>query len=189
VKALPDPTNPPEDAPTGGRVPAFQDVYAEHFPFVWRCLRALGVPTVAVDDAAQDVFLVVHRQLAAFRGESSVRTWLFGILRNVASNHRRAGHRRGTEPLRDEPANMSPGPLERAQNAEAAAFVQAFLADLDDKKRSVFILGVLEELSMPEVAAALAIPLNTAYTRLRRAREDFEHALIAHQRSTGGEKP
>ena len=53
----------------------------------------------------------------------------------------------------------------------------AFLAGLDDKKRDLFILAVLEEMTIPEVAAALAIPLNTAYTRLRSVRADFERAL------------
>jgi RNA polymerase sigma-70 factor (ECF subfamily) len=55
--------------------------------------------------------------------------------------------------------------------------VATFVADLDDKKRDLFILAVLEEMTIPEVAAALAIPLNTAYTRLRSVRADFEHAL------------
>jgi RNA polymerase sigma-70 factor (ECF subfamily) len=161
----------------------FDRVYAEHFPFVWRCLRGLGVPEVGVDDAAQDVFLIVHRQLGAFRGQSTVRTWLFAILRNVASNHRRAVGRRaaGRESASQEVSPGAPGPLEHAQNLEAAAFVQSFLAGLDEKKRAVFVLGALEEMSMPEVAAALSIPLNTAYTRLRRAREDFQRALDAHR--------
>jgi RNA polymerase sigma-70 factor (ECF subfamily) len=161
---------------------AFDRVYAEHFGFVWRCLRGMGVPDSALDDVAQDVFLVVHRQLASFQGQSALRTWLFGILRNVASNHRRAANRKGArnEPLGAEPANSAPGPLERAQNAEAAAFVRDFLARLKEKKRDVFILAVLEEMSIPEVAAALSIPLNTAYTRLRGARADFQSALAGH---------
>ncbi|HVX97185.1 MAG TPA: sigma-70 family RNA polymerase sigma factor [Polyangia bacterium] len=161
----------------------FDRVYAEHFPFVWRCLRALGISDAAVDDAAQDVFLIVHRQLGTFRGQSTLRTWLFAILRNVASNHRRAVGRgaAGRESIRQAASLGAPGPLEHAQNLEAAAFVQSFLAGLDEKKRAVFVLGALEEMSMPEVAAALSIPLNTAYTRLRRARADFQRALDAHR--------
>ena len=81
------------------------------------------------------------------------------------------------EPLESEPEHPDPGPLERAEDAEAAAFVAAFLAGLDDKKRDLFILAVLEEMTIPEVATALAIPLNTAYTRLRSVRADFERAL------------
>ena len=54
----------------------FEAIYAEHFAFVWRCLRALGVSPGALDDAAQEVFLGCIRRFCEFRGESSVRTWL-----------------------------------------------------------------------------------------------------------------
>lgn len=176
------PLNPSAPAP-GDRAPdrekAFDDIYNQNFPFVWRCLRGLGLPPVALDDAAQDVFLVVHRQLAGFRGESSPRTWLFGIARNVAANHLRRAHRKQArlEPLVEDPAHLVPGPHEHAEDAQAAAFVADFLAGLDEKKRDLFILAVLEEMTMPEVAAALSIPINTAYTRLRRVRAAFEQAL------------
>jgi RNA polymerase sigma-70 factor (ECF subfamily) len=142
-------------------------------------LRTLGVPSAALDDAAQDVFIVVHRQLATFRGDSSLRSWLFGITRNVASNHRRGTARKQgpVVALSEEPPDPGRGPLETAQDAEAATFVQRFMAALDEDKRAMFLLGVLEELTMPEVAAALAIPLNTAYTRLRRVRAEFERAV------------
>jgi RNA polymerase sigma-70 factor, ECF subfamily len=114
-----------------------------------------------------------------FRGESSAQTWLYGIARHVASNHQRRDQRKQAplEPLVSEPTHPDPGPLERAEDAEAAAFVATFVSGLGDKKRDLFILAVLEEMTIPEVAAALAIPLNTAYTRLRSVRADFERAL------------
>jgi RNA polymerase sigma-70 factor, ECF subfamily len=161
----------------------FDDIYAHYFPFVWRCLRGLGVPRGGLDDAAQDVFLVVHRQLGGFRGESSPQTWLYGIARHVASNHQRQARRKQAplEPLVYEPAHPDPGPHERAADAEAAKFVEAFVAGLDDKRRDIFILAVLEEMTIPEVAAALSIPTNTAYTRLRAVRTEFERALGRHR--------
>ena len=174
----------PGESPEGPRaqpeaIQSFGEIYARYFPFVWRCLRGMGVGPTALDDAAQDVFLVVHRQLGGFRGESSAQTWLYGIARHVASNHQRRDQRKQAplEPLVSEPAHPDPGPHERAEDAEAAAFVATFLAGLDGKKRDLFILAVLEEMTIPEVAAALAIPLNTAYTRLRSVRAEFEHAL------------
>jgi RNA polymerase sigma-70 factor (ECF subfamily) len=162
---------------------SFDDIYGRYFPFVWRCLRGLGVARGALDDAAQDVFLVVHRQLGGFRGESSPQTWLYGIARHVASNHQRSARRKQAplEPLVGEPPDLDRGPHERATDAEAAAFVETFLAGLDDKKRDLFILAVLEEMTIPEVAAALSIPVNTAYSRLRAVRADFERALGRHQ--------
>ena len=158
----------------------FTDIYAQNFGFVWRCLRALGVPSRQLDDAAQEVFLAVHRGLHAFRGESAVRTWLYGIVRNVAFKQRRTLARRGAEPLEDEPVATSPTPLERAQDAQAAAFIRRFVAALDDKKRDVFVLALLEELSVPEVAQIVEAPLNTVYTRLRDVRLQFREALDRH---------
>ena len=90
----------------------FDDVYVDHFDFVWRCLRSLGVPDDALDDAAQDVFVIVHRQLPGFRGESTLPTWLFGIIRNVASNQRRGAGRKQTPlvSLTEEVVHAGPGP-------------------------------------------------------------------------------
>ena len=178
----------PDEPPVGPRAQpeatrSFDEIYNRYFPFVWRCLRGMGVGSLSLDDAVQDVFLVVHRQLGGFRGESSVQTWLYGIARHVASNQQRRDQRKQAplEPLVSEPAHPAPGPLERAEEAEAAVFVASFLAGLDDKKRDLFILAVLEEMTIPEVATALAIPLNTAYTRLRSVRADFERALESRQ--------
>lgn len=81
------------------------------------------------------------------------------------------------EPLDERAPSSAKGPLEQAEDAEAARFVERFAAKLDDKKRDVFVLAVVEELSIPEVAQMLSIPLNTAYTRLRIVRAEFRQAL------------
>jgi RNA polymerase sigma-70 factor, ECF subfamily len=174
----------PIDSPVGSPAASgldFQTLYTGYFGFVWRCLRGLGVPAAALDDAAQDVFVVVHRRLSDFRGESSVRTWLYGIVRNVAANQRRSQRRTaGHDPLdalATQLPSRGPGPLEHVQDRQAADFVQSFLLELDDKKRDVFVLALLEELSVPEVAETLGVPLNTAYTRLRSVRLEFQSAL------------
>ncbi len=69
-------------------LPDFGAVYEEYFDFVWRTLRRYGVPEAAMDDAIQDAFLVVHSRLPTFEGRSSLRTWIFGIARRVARDHR-----------------------------------------------------------------------------------------------------
>jgi RNA polymerase sigma-70 factor (ECF subfamily) len=162
---------------------SFDDLYAQYFGFVWRCLRGLGVPQAALDDAAQDVFLAVHRQLAGFRGEAGIRTWLYGIARHVASNQRRRDRRKlaPLEPLQPDMVAPEPDPQQRAADAQAASFVERFTQQLDTKKREVFLLAMIEEMTIPEVAAALSIPLNTAYTRFRRVRAEFQRALARHQ--------
>jgi RNA polymerase sigma-70 factor, ECF subfamily len=161
-------------------VGAFTSLYAEHFQFVWRCLRGLGVGTAQLEDAAQDVFVVVHQRLGTFEGSAALRSWIFGIVRRIAYRYRRSAARKpsGATPNEEAPTS-EPGPHERAQELQAATFVDEFAGRLDDRKREVFVLGVLEGLPVPEVAEALGIPLNTAYTRLRRARAEFRKALAA----------
>jgi RNA polymerase sigma-70 factor, ECF subfamily len=156
----------------------FRALYAQHFSFVWRCLRSLGVAPDGLDDATQEVFLIAYRRLSDFRGDSTPRTWLYGILRNVAANQRRSSRRRGEgTSLSAHVTSLAPGPLDDLQDRQAAEFTADFLTRLDEKKRQVFVLAVLEELPIPEAAAALGINLNTAYTRLRAARSEFHRAL------------
>jgi RNA polymerase sigma-70 factor (ECF subfamily) len=157
---------------------AFGVIYAENFGFVWRCLRSLGVAPAVLDDATQDVFLVVHRRLASYRPDVAVRTWLYGIVKRVASNARRSQKRKGAhQALGVEPPSVDRGPLQRAEDAELAAFVHRFMDQLSEPKRDLFLLAIVEELAIPEVAATLSIPLNTAYSRLRSVRQEFQRAL------------
>ena len=154
------------------------DVYDRHAPFVFRVLRGLGVGDDRIDDAVQDVFIVVHRRLAEFEARSSLTTWLYAIARRVASQYRRSAATRreddGTD-LDRLPAHASP--FEDAKRNQAARLCAEILDELDDDKREVFVLIELEQMSAPDVAQALAIPVNTVYSRLRLARARFEAAL------------
>lgn len=155
----------------------FDAVYAEHAAFVWRSLRALGVPAAALDDALQDTFVVVHQKLASFRAEAQLRTWLFAIARRVASHHRRAVAKAARSVAVDEQVPAAGGTFEEASRNEAAALVVAVLDELDDAKRELIVLVELEQIAITEVAAYLGVPLNTAYSRVRLARKAFAAAL------------
>ncbi|MCA9677978.1 MAG: sigma-70 family RNA polymerase sigma factor [Kofleriaceae bacterium] len=180
--APPDATAGPPPATSPGL--SLEQIYDHHAATVWRTLRALGVDAGRLDDAMQDVFLVVHRRLAEFEQRSSITTWLYGIARRVAADHRRrrTAERRlaGDAPLDRE---ISPGesPLDAAQRREAAALLLELLDELDDDKREVFALMEIEQLAAPVVAELLGIPLNTVYSRLRLARQRFE-AAVARRR-------
>jgi RNA polymerase sigma-70 factor (ECF subfamily) len=161
----------------------FDAVYEEHFEFVFRAIRRLGVDPSAIDDAVQDAFVVVHRRLGDFEGRSSMKTWLFGIALRVARDYRRVKkHRRDWDPLHDELVDAAPSPLESAARAEGARVLEAVLDTLDDEKREVFVLAELEQLGVPEIAELVGINLNTAYSRLRAARRDFEEAAERYRR-------
>jgi RNA polymerase sigma-70 factor, ECF subfamily len=168
----------------------FTEVYRDYLTFVWRSARGLGVGASAIDDAVQEIFVVVHRRLSEFEGRSSLRTWLSGIVLNVVRHHRRSMRRKSPHELvREEPADpdalQAPqqNPHEAAVHAEEARLVQSILERIDDDKREVFVLAEIEDMPVPEIAEALGIKLNTAYSRLRLAREEFEQAVLRHHAS------
>jgi RNA polymerase sigma-70 factor (ECF subfamily) len=167
-----------EAQPRRAVVLSFDEVYEECVDFVWRGLRSLGVREHALDDAVQDVFVVVHRRLAEFEHRSSIRSWVFGIAMRVARDHRRRERRKGgLEPLDVDLVDAGPGPMEEAAKAEALREVARVLEALDPDKRAVFVLAELEQWTAPEIAEALGVNVNTVYSRIRTARREFEAAF------------
>jgi RNA polymerase sigma-70 factor, ECF subfamily len=161
-------------------------VYRDCHDSVWRTLHALGVERALVDDATQDVFMVVHRRLHDYDGQTPVRRWVLGIARNVALKYRERSSRaaRHLRPLDgpDEPpaaVHVEAASLveETLVRREAASWVERFIESLDPDKRSVFVLCEVEGLSAPEAAAVLDVKLNTIYSRLRTARQQFDQAI------------
>jgi RNA polymerase sigma-70 factor (ECF subfamily) len=149
-------------------------VYIAYFGFVWRSLRRLGVAHEALEDAAQDTFVVVHRRFADLRADASIKAFLFSISFRVAQAYRRKVRRKGTLSLDvEQQVANGPGPFEHAVAARSLQLVEQFIDSLDDGKRVVFVLSELEQMSAPEIAQALAVPVNTVYSRLRHARERF----------------
>jgi RNA polymerase sigma-70 factor (ECF subfamily) len=170
------------------RQPTFAEIYESCFTFAWRAARRLGTPEANLDDVVQEIFMVAHRRLHEFQGRSSVKTWVYGIVFNVVRAHRRelgAKHPHALHPAPeadvDAVVDAADDPHERAAKREAARFIDRFLAGLDEDRRDVFVLAELEQLSAPEIAALLDVPLNTVYSRLRLARAEFSKAVARHR--------
>lgn len=164
---------------------SFEALYGEHFSFVWRSLRRLGVHPSVVEDAAQDTFLVVHRRLADLRPDASPKAFVFGIALRVARDYRRRAMRKNAESLDPErEVSTASGPFERTAKAQAVRLLERFLGSLDDDKRAVFVLAELEGMTAPEISEALGANTNTIYSRLRSARERFV-AFAAEERRHG----
>jgi len=160
---------------------SFEALYEEHFDFVWRNARRLGVGEASVDDAVQETFLVLHRRLGEFEGRSSVKTWLFRILVRVASDHRRtvrrkSPHLHGEAVDADTVADEGNDPHEEAARQEGVRRLHHLLDELDDDRRAVFVMAELEQMTVPEIAEALGANVNTVYARLRTARQEFDAA-------------
>ena len=160
------------------RTNSFDAVYDECFDFVRRSARALGVRPANLDDVVQDVFIVVHRRLSSFEGRSSLRTWIMGILVNVVRDSRRLERRKGNhETLPEEVLDHRGNPAQNAEISHALSLVLSILDTMPDPQRTVFVLAEVEELGAKEIAKALAIPINTVYSRLRAARGAFASAI------------
>ena len=172
-----------------------EDVYRDQFGFVWRSLRHLGVVESDVEDAVQDVFVIVHAKLATFERRSQLTTWIYGICLNVAQARRRRAHVRRELPTDPQALPIDEAQLARADDAhgrrEAERVLDAILDTLPLEQRAVFTLFELEGRTCDEIAGLCAIPIGTVYSRLRLAREAFKRAsarLEARERFGGGGK-
>ncbi len=149
-------------------------LYAEHVQFVWRNARRLGCDDSWVDDAVQEVFIVVARRLSDFENRSSIRTWLFAITYRVVLRMRRNRWRYalGLRSMVNTAGSvLSAVPQHRC---DADRQLRRLLEKLSDSKRAVFILAELEGMSASEISTCLGLPLGTVHTRLRGARQDLE---------------
>ena len=142
---------------------------------MWRCLLGFGV-RVDTEDAVQEVFVTAYRRLHSYEGRASMRGWLAGISRRVASRWRRTSERRKRRHAAIEPPDDVQDLDAWLRRKEAAVFLDGFLEELDADRRSVFVLCDLEGLRGREAAEALGLNQNTAYARLRSARASFEQA-------------
>jgi RNA polymerase sigma-70 factor (ECF subfamily) len=160
--------------------PDFATIYRAHVDPLWRFLERLGVPPRHLEDATQDTFVIAHRQLNAFRGDSSLNTWLHGIALKVAKDYRRTDQRKGSwEALSDTTVDPGTAPDEATARRQELELVLSLLEQLDETHRTVFVLVEFEGLTSPEVAALTETNVNTVSTRLRAARLRFNELVQA----------
>ncbi len=163
-------------------LPSFAAVYAEYFDFVWSSVRRLGVLPESCDDVVQEIFIVIHSRLHTLEQPDALRSWIYGIVRRTVSTHRRAKRTRDAlgasfAAETESQIRAQPTPLELTEQTDALGVLMTLLDELDAPKREIFELVELEDLTVPEAAQILDVPLNTAYSRLRAARQAFDTAL------------
>jgi RNA polymerase sigma-70 factor, ECF subfamily len=162
-----------------------------NYAFVWRLLRRLGLAEGDADDAAQQVFLAASGRLSGVE-PARERAFLYGVALNVGARARRSLGRRREEPLEAAAERVAPEPNAEQvlEHRQARALLDQLLDEMPEDLRVVFVLFELEELSTPQIAELCEIPVGTAASRLRRAREDFEERVAraeARRRFSGGD--
>jgi len=149
--------------------------------------RLMNDPSDA-SDIVQEVFLKVFRNIGKFRGNSSLKTWIYRIAVNEAYNHRRwfARHSRkevalaaeeGTPSYADSLADPSRTPFDQAADRETLALVEAALEKLNPKFRAAVVLRDIEDMSYDEIAVVLDVSLGTVKSRILRGREALRKTL------------
>ena len=153
-------------------------------------IRLLNDPADA-SDVVQEVFLKVFRNVGGFRGQSSLKTWVYRIAVNEAHNHRRWFSRHRKQEVCIEPAEESSGglrdsipdpgrsPFEMALSGERRQAIEAALAEINPTFRAAVVLRDIEDLSYDEIAEIMGVSLGTVKSRILRGREALRNSLAA----------
>ena len=166
------------EQPVPTALPNFRDIFEAQFSYVWNVLKRLSVAERDLEDLTQQVFLQVHGQLASFDTRRPLRPWLFSFAYNAASNYRAlARHRVELSIVAPDQADSEPGAEEQLITRQELELAELALTRVSLDRRALLLLHEVEGQSMPEIAQALEIPLNTAYSRLRLARREYELAV------------
>ena len=155
--------------------------YQRELDYLLGSLRRLGVPQPETEDVLHEVFLVMLARWDDYDRARPLRPWLFGSAFRVASTHRRKGMREvlGEDHDAEDPRQ---GPEADVEATQSRALLLAALAQVPIERRAVLIMYEIDEASMRDIAKHLAIPIFTAYSRLRKARQELDLALLRLQK-------
>ncbi|MGZ3454116.1 MAG: RNA polymerase sigma factor [Polyangiales bacterium] len=160
------------------RAPPFEAIFQSECSYVFHTLRRLGVRERDLEDVAHEVFLTIHKKLGEYDPSRPLRPWIFAFAYRFAADYRkRAQYRREVASDEIEPVDAVEPIDERLDSARARQLVVEALEALDLDKRAVFVMHEIDGVAIPEVARTLGVPLNTAYSRLRLAREAFAQSV------------
>jgi RNA polymerase sigma-70 factor (ECF subfamily) len=156
-------------------------LHDEYADFVWRSLQRVGVTKSNLEDALQDVFVVVQRRLHTYNASGKISTWLFGICLRVAAAHRRRAYVRreqSSPDLQNHPdVRVCADPEQIAMRHEAEQRLEQGLQAMELERRAVFVMFEIEGMPAGAIADILGIPVGTVYSRLHKARAEFSNAI------------
>jgi RNA polymerase sigma-70 factor, ECF subfamily len=158
-----------------GEMTAWRTLYDRHFPDVERLVATLGIVDAEADDICQEIFVIIYKNLARFRGEARLSTWIYRLATREAIRFaRRRRLLRGLADLfarekRDAPA------AEWFENAAGRRhYLRQLLDRLSPERRLALVLYEIEGVPVSEIARISDCAENTVWTRLHRARIELE---------------
>jgi len=179
--------------PSAAETSHFELLFDREFSYVWNTLRRLGIYERDLEDVTHEVFLQIYTHWAAFDPARSARPWLFGFAYRIAADYRRLARHRmqlvgDVAEVEDQARPGTGTDQDDATDArDAAELVERALGRLELEQRAVLVMHDIDGSTMSEVAAALAIPVNTGYSRLRLARARFS-AVVRKIKAAGGDR-
>jgi len=180
IRLLPSPSPPLRITSDEACLDAFQG----EVDYVYRTLRRLGTSPSEVEDLTQEVYLALRHSWADYDAGRPLRPYLFGIAFRIAAAHHRKRKREVAFGI-VEIADLNPGPEEVLQSKQARNLVLAALERIPLRRRAVLIMHDIDDIAVGEVAAVLAIPLFTVYSRLRKGRRELETHVRRIQKEHG----
>lgn len=167
-------TAPSADSKAAARF-GLRAIFEEYYPSICRLLRRLGVRSAQIDDAAQEVFWVAARRFSDI-APGREHSFLYGVaLRVAASEVRRRSAAMPIANLHEIPllVDERPSAEEQLADREARTLLDEALDQLPPDLRAVLVLHEIEGLEVRQIAEIESVPVGTASSRLRRAREEF----------------
>jgi len=169
---------------------AYEELLLRYQHPVYNLVYRLLNDPADTNDVVQEVFLKIFRNIGSFRGQSSLKTWVYRIAVNEAHNHRRwfSRHRKQEIGLerddedrgyQDTLSDPGPSPFDTAADNEAHGIIESALNGLNPTFRAAVILRDVEDLSYDEIADVLQLNLGTVKSRIMRGREALKQALQA----------
>jgi len=160
---------------------SFERIYDEWFDHVSRWVAALGASEADREDLVQDVFIVAYRRLSSFDG-GNLAGWLYQIARRKVRDYRSLAWVKhffaaSRQPLVDSTLQTLTGPLDHLETSEKAALLQELLTTLNHEQRAAFVLFEIEGLSGDDIARLQAVPINTVWARIYKARKKLHEAV------------
>ena len=155
------------------------EAYQMHAPFIARVIEKLTGAGPHVDDLLQETFIIAYKKRAQFEKRSALRTWLYGIAKNLCMHHKRVLARflNFKEKLQSLPNSVSQTPDQTLEVSRELQLAESVITSMSFKQREVFVVYELEEMEGPEIAELLEIPIGTVWTRLHKARQVFQSKI------------